>query len=234
MNKKQKSQLIILSAAIALLVILYIVANRNTSQQGTLSQPSPQSGTNESAAGTFHGIPPEGDGGDAMLNKLKNRWSAPVSATPMSVDEIIGFTHNDLDNAGRGHRGEWSDDALAQASGKEKLGVTVEGYLIAAKESGPESCNGHSDIYRDFHIWIGSSPDAAKSESIIVEMTPFWKEQYPEWTLRRLESEVSSHPKMRVTGWMLWDEEHPDEVGRSRGSQWEVHPVTKFEEIGGN
>jgi hypothetical protein len=27
----------------------------------------------------------------------------------------------------------------------------------------------------------------------------------------------------------LLDEEHPDEIGKSRGTIWKVHPVTGFE-----
>ena len=223
---KQQRQLATLAAIILALLAIYFLANRKSSKQEA-SQPQ----TAQAPGATFHGIPPEGDGGDPDLNKLKNRWTAPQTTRAYSVNDIMSFAHDKLDNAGRERRDRWSRAALAQASEYESQGVTVEGYLIAAKESGPESCNGHSEVYRDFHIWIGSSPNSAKSESIIVEMTPFWKEQYPEWTLRRLESLTSSHPKVKVTGWILWDEEHADEVGKSRGSQWEVHPVTKFEEI---
>ena len=35
--------------------------------------------------------------------------------------------------------------------------------------------------------------------------------------------------RVRVTGWMLWDEEHGSEVGKSRGTLWEIHPVHKIE-----
>jgi hypothetical protein len=226
---KQQRQLVILAAVILALLAVYFLANKKSSKQET---PGPQ--TSQAPGASFHGIPPEGDGGDPELNKLKNRWSAPESSHNYSVSDIIGFNHDRLDIAAREHRNRWSRDEQSQASQYEGQGVTVEGFLIAAKESGPEACNGHSDVYRDFHIWIGTSPNSGKNESIVVELTPFWEEQYPELTIRRFESLTSSHPKVRVTGWILWDEEHADEVGKSRGSQWEVHPVTKFEEIAGN
>ena len=224
MNKQQR-QLAILAAILLALLAVYFLANRKSAKQETTT-----SQTIQTPGATFHGIPPEGDGGDPDLNKLKNRWTAPQTTHAYSVEDIISFPHDAIDNEGREHRERWNNSAASQAGKFESQGVTVEGYLIAAKESGQEACNGHSETYRDFHIWIGSSANAAKSESIIVELTPFWQEQFPEWTIRRLESRVSSHPKVRVTGWILWDEEHADEVGKSRGSEWEVHPVTKFEE----
>jgi len=34
---------------------------------------------------------------------------------------------------------------------------------------------------------------------------------------------------VRVSGWLLLDQEHPDQVGRTRGTIWEVHPIMRFE-----
>ena len=168
-----------------------------------------------------------------MLNRQKNRWSPPDSLKDYSIEQVVAFLHTDLDLAGKKRRDNWNTAAISQLSLYEKVGARVEGYLIAAKQTGPESCNGKSDSLRDFHIWIGASPDDTKANGLIVEMTPYYKELHPEWRLRYLQALIDRHSKVRVSGWVLWDEEHPEEVGKSRGSQWEVHPVTKFEVYSG-
>ena len=185
--------------------------------------------TSGSAPNDFHGIPPEGIGGDPEHNREKNRWSASANFIPLSVSQIISLPHDALDMMGKEKRSRWSSSALDQAAVNENRGIEVVGYLAHAKESGSEACNGKSDIYHDFHIWITESPGEDKSKGIIVEATPFWKEQYPSWQLKIFEKLANQNAKVRVSGWILWDEEHGDEVGKSRGSLWEVHPFTKFE-----
>ena len=177
----------------------------------------------------FHGIPPEGIGGDPNLNREKNRWAAPAQVTEISVAQIIALPHDELSAMGKESRNRWSSAATEQASANENRGVQVVGYLSHAKESGSEACNGKSDIYHDFHIWITQSPGEDKRNGIIVEAIPYWKEQFPSWQLDAFEKLASENAKVRVSGWLLWDEEHGDEVGKSRGSLWEIHPVTKFE-----
>ncbi len=181
----------------------------------------------------FHGIPPEGIGGDADLNREKNRWAAPAQVSEMSVAQIIAFPHDELSAMGKESRSRWPQAAMDQASAYEDRGVQVTGYLAHAKESGAEACNGKSDIYHDFHIWLTESPGEDKRNGIVVEAIPYWKEQFPSWQLSTFEQLASENAKVRVSGWILWDEEHGDEVGKSRGSLWEVHPITKFEVLSG-
>ena len=32
-----------------------------------------------------------------------------------------------------------------------------------------------------------------------------------------------------VSGWLMLDPEHPDQVGKTRGTIWEIHPVMRME-----
>jgi hypothetical protein len=34
---------------------------------------------------------------------------------------------------------------------------------------------------------------------------------------------------VRISGWILLDPEHPDQVGKTRATIWEIHPVMKIE-----
>ena len=182
-----------------------------------------------SAPNDFHGIPPEGIGGDPELNREKNRWAASANFIPLRVSQIISLPHDALDMMGKEKRSRWSSSAIDQAAVNENRGIEVVGYVAHAKESGSEACNGKSEIYHDFHIWITETPGEDKSQGIIIEAIPYWKEQFPSWKLETFEKLANEHAKVRVSGWVLWDEEHGDEVGKSRGSLWEVHPFTKFE-----
>ncbi len=177
----------------------------------------------------FDGVNPEGAGGDPMLNREKNRNTRPEQTTEMSVGQIIAIPSGVLDEEGRRQRRSWNADAQHYLAQKEGTGVRVMGYLIRVKESGSESCNGNSASDHDFHIWISTTPTGEKSESIIVEMTPKWKHIHPEWSLHAMQQLADQHAKVRVSGWLMWDEEHANEVEKSRGTQWEVHPVTDLE-----
>ena len=226
MKKTQRNRLIIILISLAA-AAAYLLLTK-PSKDPRVQEASINS-TALTAPELFHGIPPEGTGGDPLLNRQKNRWVAPESATDRSISDIFSFAHNQLDLAGKRHRQNWSSSAIDQAAQYERLAVRTEGYLIAVKQTGPETCNGKNDSLRDYHIWIGASPDDVKSSSLIIEITPYYKELHPEWRLRYLQALCEQHSKVRVSGWILWDEEHPEEVDKSRGSQWEIHPVTTFE-----
>lgn len=183
---------------------------------------------------TIGGVGIEGIGGDRDLNREKNRFDAPKTFADIGAGDIIKIPSTLLLEAGRKKRENWSGEERDYASQEESHGVRLTGYLIAVRESGRESCNGYSDSLRDFHIWIADSPDDYKANAVIVEMTPRWKSVHPEWQLRELERLADRHAKVRASGCLMWDEEHPEEVGKSRGTQWEVHPVTNFEVNTGN
>jgi len=119
---------------------------------------------------------------------------------------------------------------LKLIAGHEESGVEFEGVLVAVKQQGPESCNcGRADL-NDYHIWVappGEQP--LKSKAMIVEATPRWKGANPAWALSTFQKLASQHARVRITGWLMFDQEHPDEVGKSRATLWEIHPITRVE-----
>ena len=136
---------------------------------------------------------------------------------PITIDEILNF--NDT-----------QDTTL------ETMGVVVEGWLLGARHEGPESPNCHSPTRRDFHMWMGDSPKrpananqamAMRRDSVVVEPTPNIQELHPSWTEAGIKSLVRK--RIRVTGWLMYDPEHPDQIDRTRGTLWEVHPVMIIE-----
>jgi hypothetical protein len=171
----------------------------------------------------------DGVGGDVLLNRKKNRDTAPGDVEDLSVHEIIGLPSEALEPMGSRDRIRWTAEARQAADSMEKRGVRVAGYLVKVRESGPESCNGHIDSLRDYHLWITNDPDVDKREGLVAELTPRWKVRFPELRLRMLNKLAKQRAKVRITGWLMWDQEHPSEVGKSKGTCWEVHPITDFE-----
>lgn len=64
---------------------------------------------------------------------------------------------------------------------------------------------------------------------MIVEPTPNMLSQHPSSRLHTLQQLARQGAKVRVSGWVMYDPEHPDQLDKTRGTLWEVHPVTKIE-----
>lgn len=178
--------------------------------------------------------PPEGDGGDTILNRLKNRETAPSVYTDITVDQFLNeFTPNL--NAPK-YRSKFSKDQNTYVKPREQKSIALIGYILGAKQSGPESCNCHDPERRDFHVWIGAKKPGTKeeatamrAESVVVEPTPAGQEGHNNWRLRTLKKLASQGAKVRISGWAMYDPEHPDQLKKTRGTLWEVHPIFKIE-----
>jgi len=113
----------------------------------------------------------------------------------------------------------------------EGLPLSVEGYIARAQWEGKESCNCKSDEpeMRDIHFWLTKEPTRDRSESIVVEVTPRQRAKHSAWTISRLKRIAERHERVRISGWLMFDGEHPDQVGKTRGTLWENHPVMEIE-----
>ncbi|MGE5222279.1 MAG: hypothetical protein ACM3PY_07570 [Omnitrophica WOR_2 bacterium] len=176
----------------------------------------------------FQGCPPQGDGGDPKLNRLKNRVDQG-DYVPVSFDAVMGLTWPKATE--RSEMSSWSSADAAAIGRNEGIPISVEGYLAMARESGPESCNCHGadPAFHDWHIWLTKEPGDARAAAIIVETTPRVRPDHPGWTLTALDKIVKNQEKVRISGWLFFDPEHPDQLGKTRGTLWEIHPVMKIE-----
>jgi hypothetical protein len=176
----------------------------------------------------YKGCPPSGDGGDPVLNTLKNRidesaWEAVTVQTLLSItwpEEIEGRP-----------RSRWSEADKQEVARYEGTPVQVEGYLISAKRQGPETCNCRSVEDVDFHIWLADSPENGREVSVVVETTPRVMEVHPQWTISRINTIARNQERVRISGWLMMDPEHPDQIGKTRGTIWEIHPVMQIETL---
>ncbi len=179
--------------------------------------------------GAFDGCPPEGDGGDQDLNRRKNRDLPPPAYQPVTVAEILGNRPSAVEEMGRQRRVEWTASAREAVARWERTGAQVEGYLLKSRHEGPESCNCHSSDDRDFHLWLGADPNDDRANAVVVEVSPRVGARHPGWTREALEALARDRARVRISGWLMWDQEHPEQVGQTRGTLWEVHPIHRIE-----
>ena len=177
---------------------------------------------------SFNGCAPEGTGGDPALNRLKNRVDeGQYFAVPFEAIEKLEWPKT----IEWRHRADWSSDDTAAVSRYEGIPVSAEGYIAGARQEGEESpnCKRTEPAFHDFHIWLTRTAGEDRTQSIVVEMTPGVRAQHRNWTTEVLGRIVKDRLKVRISGWLLLDPEHPDQVGKTRGTIWEIHPVMKFE-----
>ena len=176
----------------------------------------------------FDGCPSDGDGGDRALNRLKNRVdSAEWVPTPFASL----FDHAWPASVVRQMRRDWTRrDSIAVAV-EEGLPVAVEGYFVGAKVEGPEAtnCHGAPSKFRDWHLWLSATPGKDRRQSVVVETTPAVRALHPEWSIGDIHRLVRDSAHVRVSGWIMLDPEHPDQLRKTRGTLWEIHPVMRIE-----
>lgn len=54
--------------------------------------------------------------------------------------------------------------------------------------------------------------------------------QHPEWG-PILQQQLAGK-NVCITGWLLYDYEHPPQLGHTRGTLWELHPITGIALLG--
>lgn len=176
---------------------------------------------------SFNGCPPEGSGGDSEQNLLKNR-SDEGDYAPVNFDAIYSLTWPVAIQ--QKERKNWSPEDKAAIAKYEGIPVVVEGYLAGAKESGAESanCGKTSSDMVDWHVWFVKNSGDGREVSIVIEPTPRSRANH-QWTLAKLRPFIDNQTPVRISGWVFFDPEHPDQLGLTRGTLWEIHPVMQIE-----
>ncbi|HKT40543.1 MAG TPA: hypothetical protein VJR48_19380 [Ktedonobacterales bacterium] len=176
---------------------------------------------------SFQGCPPGGDGGDQALNTLKNRTDDGNNGAfqDVSFDTLVNLSYPQ--DIGRVQRANWSQSDVAAVDKYEGIAVRTTGYVLGVKHEGTESTNCHSTDYRDYHVWLGANASDPRSKSMVIEVTPRERDQRPGWTSSALSSLTGE--QVRISGWLLMDQEHPEQLGQTRATLWEIHPIIHIE-----
>lgn len=184
------------------------------------------------AVGDFDDCPAAGTGGDPDLNTQKNRSDAAVNPQPITVQYLKGLPT--VPSAQGKTRSGWAQQYQTQVANYEERPVVLTVYIVKAKGEGKESCNCNSADAQDHdvHVYVTDDADGSVEDSAIVEVTPRWRAANPTWTWQNLEKVAEDGDQVRVTGWMLYDQEHWNMINANppqRGTLWEIHPITAIQ-----
>jgi hypothetical protein len=174
----------------------------------------------------FQGCPPSGDGGDPLLNLLKNRIDQ-ANWQPATLADLLALTWPS--GIERQPHSKWSAADSKVIAEHEDSPIQAEGYLIDVQKQGPETCNCHSVDQVDYHIWLTSDPGNDRTQAVVVEASPRVRSYHPAWTLTNIHNIINKKQKVRISGWLIMDPEHPDQIGKTRGTIWEIHPIMQIE-----
>jgi hypothetical protein len=153
------------------------------------------------------------------LHRLKNRTSTPQES---DFDSTVNL--NDLLQAGD-DRARWSPDRAAR----------IQGEVIDVAYARPEATNCFSLCRRDIHVLIATRKGAARTEQMILEVTPTFQQSMTRWSLDDLHPMLVGH-WCEFEGWLYFDAGHVDQAENTaphnptnwRATAWELHPVTKI------
>lgn len=172
---------------------------------------------------------------DSATDLRKNRVDQAAAYQAVPAEAILALPWQGLATKRFG----WSAADNAKVATYEGVPVALEGYLGGAKEEGKEATNCELDTHpwHDWHVWVVATPDLGtagdRRQAIVVEVTPRVRAGHPGWSLDSLMSFHQHGTRVRISGWLMLDPDHPDQVGNTRGTTWEIHPVTKIEFSGG-
>jgi hypothetical protein len=163
---------------------------------------------------------PEGNATNPRVQELninKNRTDIPSS--------YVAISWNDAKNL-----------PPSKVSEIQGAPVTVIGYLSnKVNVEGAESTN--CDLTQpdevDWHMYLTAGPNHLVKQALIVETTPRTRPLH-KWTTEMLGKYVNTDQKVRISGWLLYDFEHIDVIGKERATVWEIHPITRIEVQSGN
>ena len=200
-------------------------------------------------------------------NRMKNRWLVNLSGFAVESLDTASFLKKvrEYDSRIQGkHRGDLTAAQREELDSCENQIVSLTGWLVLAYAGPPETTNCGDETFHDWHLEIfqkpsDHAPQVGDPTPIICEITPrteriIYRDGVRIQSLAgffRLQDasyKATGHKaqKVRVTGYLLWDDDHNDSAdvgstiqrfGRNglhqpwRSTAWEIHPVMKIELI---
>ncbi|MCL4528138.1 MAG: hypothetical protein M1282_01850 [Chloroflexi bacterium] len=176
---------------------------------------------------TFNGCPPEGQGGDAEFNALENRVDEG-KYVDISFDTLLALRWPR--NAERQVMSAWSPQSDAYIEQYQGMPIALTGYILLAKEAppSPANCNRNNFENSDWNLSIADNQGDSLSQAVIAAVTPRVRSKH-KWTIDAIRRASYQHLQVRISGWLLFNPTRPGDVGTSRATLWEIHPVMQIE-----
>lgn len=175
----------------------------------------------EGSEGTCSGT---GDRGDSGTNARKNRSDPLPDPHDVKWSAIASLSYP---TTAKPSRANWKPAELAIIEPFEGVAVRTTGFLkhkTNVENSGSgESTNCHfqADDDVDWHIYPQENASDGMDKAVIVETTPRIRKLH-HWDAAVLDQSVGTGNPIRVTGFLMVDPEHRNQVGKFRGTIWEV------------
>ena len=171
-----------------------------------------------------------GDGGDTATNARKNRTDPLPEFHDVPWSAVASLPYPPAPPS----RANWSQAQLQSIQSLEGVALRTTGFLshkVNVENSGSgESTNCHflADDDVDWHIYLQENTSDGIDKAVIVETTPRIRRVH-QWDPTVLDKWVNSDKPVRITGFLMLDPEHRNQVGKYRGTVWEIHPITNIE-----
>lgn len=171
---------------------------------------------------------------DPYLNALKNRDVAPPSYTRVTVAKIVSDVPG-AKKAGKIRRDRWTESQRKSVRSKEESGIELTGYLAGVTHEDVESCNCSDPDRRDYHMWLVPAPGNKQSKSVVIELSPRLLDKHSDWPALARKA-WHDGTLVRIRGWRMWDQDHPEQLRNrtgldgvvhhaTRATLWEIHPI---------
>jgi hypothetical protein len=187
-------------------------------------EPNKSSFTGPSGKCGFSGV-----GDEVVSNQRKNRTDEPTSFHEVTFDALSGLP----DIVGPKNRSKWTPAQLAEIAKFEGVAVRVVGFLAAVKpQTGSKegtNCRFSTASETDWHVALTKSAGQGEDDAVVIETTPRIRKKHPKWTKARLAPWTDTNQPVRISGWVFFDTEHRNHLGKFRSTLWEVHPILKIE-----
>ena len=103
--------------------------------------------------------------------------------------------------------------------------IRLEGYVAEVIRKGDG----------DVHLHLRPEPSSQcfppgpRGAQIVTEVTPPFQPPHTGWSDEALLALCTHQVRVRLSGWLLHDFPHVRDIGHSRASAWEIHPVTAID-----
>jgi hypothetical protein len=176
----------------------------------------------------FEDCPAEGQGGDPQLNVRMNRVDKG-DYVPVSFDSVLALTWpKSVENQ---PMSDWSPPGRAFIEQYLGIPVVVEGYIVNLREGGayPWNCGRPDENHPDWRIYFAKNPRDNRAQSVVAVSTPQTRWGHT-WTADQIRSFImAGRIQVRLSGWLYFNPDHPQDVGRTRATLWEISPVMQIE-----
>ena len=190
-------------------------------------RPEPVSGTFTSGAKKCG---PTGSAPGNETNRRKNRVDVPTSYHKIAFGSFFNLPDLHVPK----DRSKWKPADAAEIARYEGVAISMIGYLVAIKPQDGGSgettnCRWTSYAETDWHMALVEEPGQGERFAVVVETTPRIRIKHKRWTEANLDSWLDKDLPVRISGWLMFDPEHRNHMGKYRKSMWEIHPITKIE-----